>query len=62
MTKHMLSEPEKAALVQERYKDELVHNNGMIVTVSVKDETDENGKPSFIITRHKNSDFHSDVH
>lgn len=62
MTKHLLTESEKTALVQERYKDELLHNKGLTVTVSVRDETDENGNPSFVITRHKNSDFHSDIH
>jgi hypothetical protein len=60
MSKRVLSEFEKAALISERYDDESVRYKDQIITVQVRDETDENGKPSFMITRRKDSDFHSD--
>ena len=62
MTKRVLNESEKTALVSEKYDEELRHHKGFIVTVEVRDETDESGKPSFMITRRKDSDFHSDLH
>ena len=62
MPKRMLSELEKSTFVSEKYDEELLHYKGLIVTVAVRDETDENGKPSFSITRRKASDFHSDKH
>ena len=61
MAKRVLNEFEKAAFVREKYDEEVLHHKGLIVTVEVKDETDDHGRPSFIITRRKD-DFHSDVH
>ena len=58
MTKRVLNEFEKAAFVSEKYDEEFRHANGLIVTVSVKDETDDQGRPSFVITRR--TEFHSD--
>jgi hypothetical protein len=61
LPKRTLSEVEKATFVSEKYNDELLHYKGHIITVLVRDQTDDNGKPSFVITRRKDTDFHSDL-
>ena len=58
MPKRILTEDEKANLVRERYDYEVNYSPGFIITVSVKDETDENGHPKYVITWMKESGFH----
>ena len=60
MPKRMLTEIEKTTLISNRYKDEVCHTKGLVVTVAVKDETDEYGAPQFVITRRKEPGIHAD--
>jgi len=60
MPKRMLTEIEKTTLISNRYKDEVCHTKGLVVTVAVKDETHEYGAPQFVITRRKEPGIHAD--
>ena len=60
MPKRILTEVEKTTLISEKYKDEVCHVKGFVVTVDVKDETDECGTPQFVITRMKEPGIHAE--
>ncbi len=60
MPKRLLTEIEKTTLISEKYKDEVCHTKGLVITVAVKDETDERGTPQFVITRMKDPGIHAE--
>jgi len=60
MPKRTLTEVEKTTLISEKYKDEICQVDGFVVTVEVKDETDDGGTPQFVITRMKVPGIHAE--
>ena len=60
MPKRLLTEIEKTTLISKKYKDEVCHAKGLVITVAVKDETDDRGTPQFVITRMKDPGIHAE--
>ncbi len=58
MPKRLLTKGERRSLVINRLAKEKLFYKDHEITVQVKPETDDKGRPQFIVTRMREQDFH----